>query len=137
MKHSRNKYHYQIRKCRRVETYLRNQRIVENCVENDTDLFSEIKKLRKNYNTDEVTIDGSSGEEIPGKFASIYNELFNRGKDDDKIDAMKIELERGISRDDLSEPDRINSEVIKKAMKQIKSNKSGTIYDILYDEKLN
>ena len=133
MKHSRNRYHCQIRKCRRVENYLRNQKIIENCVENDTDLFSEIRKQRKNNNTDEVTIDGASGEEIPGRFATIYNELFNRGKDDDKIDAMKIELERGISRDDVSETDRINSEVIKEAMKQIKGNKSDAIYDFSSD----
>ena len=73
MKYSRNRFHYQIRKCRRVENYIKNQKIVENCIKNDTDLFNEIRKQRKNNNHDEVTIDGASGKEIPGKFATVYN----------------------------------------------------------------
>ena len=46
MKKSRNRFHYQVRKCRRIEDFLKNRKIVENCLENDTDLFSEIKKAK-------------------------------------------------------------------------------------------
>ena len=76
MKHTRNLFHYQVRKCRRVEDYLRNRKIIENCVENDTDLFAEIKKQRKNDNEEDVTIDGAAGSNIPNKFGEIYRELF-------------------------------------------------------------
>jgi hypothetical protein len=44
MKHTRNVFHYQIRKCRRVENFINNKKIIENCIENDADLFTEIKK---------------------------------------------------------------------------------------------
>ena len=59
MKMTRNKYHYQIRKCRRVENFIKNQKIVENCLDTDMDLFAEIKKQRSNGNQDDVTIDGA------------------------------------------------------------------------------
>ena len=133
MKYSRNRFHCQLRKCRRVENYIKNQKIVENCIENDTDLFNEIRKQRKNNNYDEVTIDDASGKEIPGKFATIYNELFNRGKDDEKIDVLKRKLETELGRDDLSEIDKINSDTIKEAMKHIKGNKSDSTYDFSSD----
>ena len=43
MKRTRNKYHYQIRRCRRIEEFIRNRKIVENCLDDDMDLFKEIK----------------------------------------------------------------------------------------------
>ena len=74
MKTTRNQYHYQIRRCRRVEEYIVNKNIIENCINSDTDLFSEIRKQRKEVE-DDVTIDGASGKDIPGKFADVYCEL--------------------------------------------------------------
>ena len=56
MKRTRNMYHYQIRKCRRVEEYIINKNIIENCIDGDTDLFAEIKKQRRSGVEDEVTI---------------------------------------------------------------------------------
>ena len=77
MKRSRNVYHYQVRKCRRVEEYIRNKNIIENCIEGDADLFAEIKKQRKNAANDDVTIDGAAGKDIPNKFKEVYSNLFN------------------------------------------------------------
>lgn len=133
MKQSKNRFHYQIRKCRRVENYLKNNKIIENCLENDTDLFKEIKRQRSNANVDEVTIDGAEGDDIPDKFATIYKELFNRSKDDEKIEAMKVQIEDELGNDDLIEIERINSNTIKEAMDKIKSSKSDSIYDFSSD----
>ena len=102
-------------------------------MENDTDLFSEIKRQRSNQNDDEVTIDGASGDDIPDKFATIYNELFNRGNDEEKINEMKENLEEEIGCDDLLEVERINANTIKEAMEKIKANKSDSIYDFSSD----
>ena len=97
MKHTRNLFHYQIRKCRRVEDYIRNKKIIENCLENDGDLFAEIRKQRSNSNEEDVTIDGASGDDIPNKFAGIYKELFNREDDDENIEHLNIKLNRRIT----------------------------------------
>ena len=43
MKTTRNQFHYQIRRVKRVEEYLKNCKLAQNAVENDLDLFSEKK----------------------------------------------------------------------------------------------
>ena len=52
MKVTRNKYHYQIRRCKRIEDFLRNKKIVENRFDNDLDLFKEIKKTETKWSRD-------------------------------------------------------------------------------------
>ena len=52
MKTTRNQYHYQIRRYRRVEDYIRNQKMIENGFNSDFDLFAEIKKQRFNEKND-------------------------------------------------------------------------------------
>ena len=69
MKKTKNTFHYQIRRCRRVEEFIKNQKIIENCLESDDDLFNEIKKQRSSGAEDDVTIDGAPGKDIPNEFA--------------------------------------------------------------------
>ena len=85
MKQSRNKYHLQIRKCKKIEKFVKNLRIVENCFENDADLFNELRKQRSNKNESEVTIDGAVGDNIPNEFANVYNELYNKNDDEENV----------------------------------------------------
>ena len=108
MKRTRNLFHYQVRKCRRVEDYLRNKKIIENCVENDTDLFAEIRRQRSNDNQEDVTIDGAVGKDIPNKFSEIYSELFNREDDENDVLHISGEIERNINADAHKELDKIN-----------------------------
>ena len=56
MKHTRNKYHYQIRRCKRVGDIIRNNKLAENCFTNDLDLFSELKKQRKHACDENITL---------------------------------------------------------------------------------
>ena len=97
------------------------------------DIFAEIKRQRCSGNEDDVTIDGSSGQDIPEKFAGVYKELFNRSNDDEKIEQLRLDISRRISQDDFREIDKINSSTIKEALKKIKSNKSDPLYDFSSD----
>ena len=81
MKKTRNQYHYQIRKCKRVEDFVKNRKLVENCLDGENDLFAEIKRQRGKDVEESVTIDGAEGESIPNEFANVYEELFNREND--------------------------------------------------------
>ena len=96
-------------------------------------MFGEIKRQRFNGNDDNVTIDGSSGGDIPDKFADVYKELFNRSSDDEKIEELRRNIEGRISQDDVNEIDKINSSTIKEALERIKSNKSDPLYDFSSD----
>ena len=133
MKRTRNIFHYQVRKCRRVEDYIRNKNIIENCIEGDADLFAEIKKQRKNAADDDVTIDGVAGKDIPGKFANVYSELFNRETDDAEVNKVKVAIEDEIDEDSWNEINKVNSSSIKEALKRIKPDKSDPICNFSSD----
>ena len=133
MKRTRNRFHYQVRKCKRVEEFIRNQKIVENCLDGDQDLFKEIKKQRSNHNEDEVTIDGASGDEIPGKFAEVYKNLYNMSSDDEEVSIVRNQIKDKIGQHDIIEVDKINSKVIKEAIGKIKANKTDAVFDFSSD----
>ena len=116
-----------------MQDFIRNRKLVENCLENDTDLFSEIRKLRSNDNQKDITIDGAEGKDIPNKFAEIYDELFNREDDDENIEHLSNGIHRDINEESMREVLNINSEVIKEAMEKLKPNKSDPIYDFTSD----
>jgi hypothetical protein len=46
MKRSKNRYHYEYKKCRKVEKRIKRSKLLDACVCGDGDLFSELKKLR-------------------------------------------------------------------------------------------
>ena len=133
MKVTRNKYHYQIRRCKRIEDFLRNKKIFENCFDNDLDLFKEIKKQRQNGAEIDITIDGSSGKEIPQTFARVYEDLYNNSNDDDEIEKLESQLNKNLRNGDKGELEKINSFVIKEAMDKIKPNKSDPLFDFSSD----
>ena len=62
MKRTRNQFCYQVRKCKKVENFIKNKKIVDNCLDGDMDLFAEIKRQRSNPNDDDITIDGAAGK---------------------------------------------------------------------------
>ena len=133
MKTTRNTFHYQIRRCRRVEDFIKNQKIIENCIETDEELFGEIKKQRRAGLDDNVTIDGASGKAIPNEFANVYKELFNRENDEAEVDSILNKINMGLSEDSVSDLDKINIVTIKEALEKIKPNKSDPTWDFSSD----
>ena len=50
---------------------------------------------------DEVTIDGVSGDEIPGKFAEIYKDLYNMSSDEEAISGIRNQIKDTIGQHDM------------------------------------
>ena len=73
MKRSRNIYHFQIRKCKRMVDTLK---LLDACINGHGNLFDKIKKLRKSSPTVANAIDGIS-DDITKHFADIYGILYN------------------------------------------------------------
>ena len=82
---------------------------------------------------DDVTIDGASGKEIPGKFAEVYSELFNRESDDEEVRKVSESIENKIDEESWKEIDKVNSASIKEALNKIKPNKSDPICNFSSD----
>ena len=60
MKKTRNQYHYQIRKNRKMNDIIKKNRLLNARINNNGDIFDEIKKLRKAPPTVPTMIDGVS-----------------------------------------------------------------------------
>ena len=72
MKKTRNAYHFQIRKCKKMKDILKKNSFLRACIDNkSTDLFKAIRSLRRSAPMVPNTIDGKS-EDIPDHFAGIY-----------------------------------------------------------------
>ena len=133
MKRTRNCFHYQVRRCRRVENFLVNQKIIENCIQDDKDLFKEIKKHRGAGNQEELVIDGAIGEQIPEKFATVYGKLFNRENDGAAISAILEDINANITDESMREINKVNMCSIKEALEKLKPNKTDPTWDFSSD----
>ena len=74
MKRTRNLYHFQFKKCRKSEDLIKRSNFLNSCLNGSSDIFSEIKKLRKCDNVVATNIDGES-ENIEEHLAVIYSNL--------------------------------------------------------------
>jgi hypothetical protein len=133
MKKTKNTFLYQIRRCRRVDEFIKNQKIIENCLESDEDLFNEIKKQRSSGAEDDVTIDGASGKDIPNEFAEVYKELYNRENDEAEVNSILSKINLELNENSLNDVNKINTITIKEALSKVKPNKSDPSWDFSSD----
>ena len=113
MKKTRNQYQYQIRKCKRVEDFIKNKKLVENCLDGDNDLFEEIRKQRGKESRENVTIDGGR---LPDKFAEVYQELYNRENDEDNLEELLNNISNDIGDEAHVDIEKIITYLLKKAL---------------------
>jgi hypothetical protein len=65
MRHTRAAYHYSIRKVKRDEDILINERIANSILKNDTrDFWSEIKRIRSNNSGTSRIVDGQTDKTV-------------------------------------------------------------------------
>ena len=133
MKKTRNQFHYQIRKCKRVESFIKNRKLVENSLEGENDIFAEIRRHRGKDTEESVTIDGANGENIPNKFAEVYEELYNRENDGQTVNEVLDSINNDIGNEASIEIEKINPALIKEALKKIKANKGDSLFNISSD----
>ena len=96
MKRTRNIYHYELRKIKAAENKIKANKLLEASLNNGTDLFKQIRKLRKCKNNIANKIDGVSVN-IPDYFANIYSNLYNSTNDTDNLQRVKIDIDIGIT----------------------------------------
>ena len=115
----------------KLESFIKNSKLIENCVNDDMDLFNEIKKSRATKSDNTTRIDGST--DIPNVFGKVYSDLFNKIDDSANIKQLWKELNENINEDSWKEIRKIDRGIIKKALRKIKSGKSDPIWDYSSD----
>ena len=74
MKRSRNKYHYELKKCRKAEDKIRSSKLLDACINGGCDLFKEIKSIAKTVVA--TSMDGVQ-DNVKDHFRDKNEKLFN------------------------------------------------------------
>ena len=127
MKSTKNIYHRSFKKCQRNKNLIKKNKLLNACINGDSNLFEEIKTMRKTHSRAAKSIDGVSNN-IPNHFRNIYNELYNKVNDINDVELIKNEVESKIKDDDINEIEKIDSKVVNNAIKKVKSGKNDPIF---------
>ena len=135
---TKRQYKYAVRRLKRANDKMQNDNFVQSILKGDVNIFKEIKKVRgKNTNISSRIDDQVGASNIAEKFASIYQNLYNKHNLGNDIEQLENEISEGLDDKDLIDADRISVDIIQKALKQMKSGKNDTIVDMQSDCLIN
>ena len=100
--------------------------------ESNTDIFKEIKKLRKTKSVTANKIDGKT-ENIEEHFSGVYSSLYNSVDDYDELLKVAEEIKCKINDKSIVEVEKVTPELVKEAVKHIKPGKSDPVCDFTSD----
>ena len=138
MRESRNQYKYAVRKLKRAQNKIQNDKFVSSVLKGGVNIFQEIRKYRGAKAAVSSRIDQEVGAaNIANHFASIYSELYNRVDLGEKLDLISQGLENEIGPHSLSQLDRIDEKLMREALSKMKGNKRDAIFDTISDCYIN
>ena len=138
MKHSKRQYKYAVRRLKRCNDTIQNEKFLAGVVDGGCDIFKEIRKFRGKSNTSSSRIDDEVGSKnIASHFAGIYSELYNRVENGTKLGEISDRINSGIDNMSRAQLNRIDEELVKKALKKMKSNKRDAVFDTVSDCYIN
>ena len=131
---TKRQYKYAVRRLKRANDKMQNDKFVQSILTGDINIFKEIKKVRGNNSNVSSRIDDQVGaSNIANKFANIYQNLYNRHNLGDDFAQLENEISEGLGDKDLIDADRITVDIIQKALKQMKTGKNDAVVDIQSD----
>ena len=127
MKKTRNRYHFQIRKCRKAADMLKRDKLLNACITSEGDIFHELKKLRKIKDTVPITIDGTK-DNITGHFANVYERIYNSIDDEEEMAKIYLRVNKSLDSTSLEDVNLITTDKIREATSNLKSNRNDPLF---------
>ena len=127
MKKTRNQYHFQYKKCCKAKEIIQRNKLLSACLNEEGDLFTEIKKIRKYSSIDGVC------DNISNHFSGIYSSLYNSTDDFDALLEVNRQTELKINSSHVEAVRKITPQVLKGAADKLKSGKSDPVYSYSSD----
>ena len=125
MKSVRNKYHYAVRKAKKLADSVRAELLFQQALLGDTNLLQEMKRIKgdKNYRTTTPDhIDTANGpEEISELFKGVYKDLFNSAESNQGMQVLQDQLRDVIRPQSLLEVNKITGAAVKDACSRMKA----------------
>ena len=132
MKRSRNAYHFQIRKNKKLAENLKKNAFLNACINNNEDIFKLIRKEWATTPSVPNTMDGVSTD-IENHFASIYKTLYNSVNDENDLSNYKEHLSKKINPSSIVDAWRITPERVHDAVQRLKNEKNDPVLDFKSD----
>ena len=127
IKKTRNVYHYQIRKNRRMAECIRKNTILDACINDKGDIFKEIRKLRKTAPTVSSMIYGVTNN-LEIHFANVYEKLYNSIDDKENLMTVLKHLNTKIDCESVTKVEQITPILVKEAIRKLKNDKTDPLY---------
>ena len=127
MKHTRNVYHYHLRKCKKAEKSIRRNRLLDACLNGNGELFDEIKKMRKSEPVVASSMDGKK-EKIEEHFKEIYEDLYNSVDDRENITNILNNINKEINSSHVYDIEKVTPSVVKEASRRLENGKSDPVH---------
>ena len=132
MKRTRNAYHIQIRKNKKLAENLKRNAFLQACLHSKCNIFSLIRKERKTTNSIPAVIDGVSTK-IENKFAETYQSLYNSVDDKGALTLFKKCLSVLITVSSTDDVQEITPDIVQEAINLLESNQTDPVVDFNSD----
>ena len=132
MKKTRNRYHYEYKKCRKAREKIQKSKLLEACLGDGGDLFLELKRMRKTRSVVATSMDGVQ-ENIEEHFRNKYQKLYNSADDSSELLRVQIETENLVDKASIADVERVTPEIVKQAVRKLKPGKSDPVFSFSTD----
>ena len=132
MKRTRNLYHFHVRKIKKSEAIIKKNNLLEACLNGNGEIFKEIKKIRHHKPPVATSMDGAK-ENISDHFKGIYKNLYNSANDMEEMNQIKEDVEANINHTELYEVNKVTTDIIKEAAKNLRDDKADPVYSFSSD----
>ena len=132
MKKSRNRYHLVLRQKKRIIERMKRNNLLESCVNNNGNIFDEIKRMRRCHQSPAEVIDDIA-DDIPGYMADKYERLYNSVDDESNIVDLEKDVKEMITAEDLEYVERITVDIVKESTLKLKPAKTDPLVNITSD----
>ena len=128
MSWSRNKYHYSIRRAKKLAASMRANDLLQAAEQGDSHLLKEMKNTINSKNTSQSvpeSLDGNvTHDDILNRFKTIYESLYNSAETSSAVEDIKTRIRSLINEDSIMEVNKITGRVVKEACCRMKPNKT-------------
>ena len=128
---ARNKFHYAVRKAKRLAGNVQSRKLLEAAEMGDIALMAEMKRILGRKDTGQTVPESLDGkvthDTILERFKECYEELYNSAGSENAMDIMKAKLEQIVKDDVLGsthEIQKVTGQVVKEACRRMLPGKT-------------
>ena len=132
MKRTRNVYHYQFRKLKKSQDQIKKNKLLDACINGESDLFKEIKKIRNTRPCVADSIDGVK-DGIADHFKEIYEGLYNSVDEAEELVNLSNTVNSKVNIFSLYDVKKVTPDIVKEAAHNLRDSKSDPTYSFSSD----